>query len=125
MQEAELALKRGKSVEILLGRCGDTLRPGIRFAVLHGAQTGIRLSVHEMLDSGNADFLDLYETWPLDKDGDPDGCVLELEMGNATDCLDRLKQRFPGQTYRMVNFPLWADEYLDLLLDRSAESSDV
>ena len=48
--EAELALGRGKEIEILLGSCGDASRPGLRFANLSRDENSLRLSVFEMVD---------------------------------------------------------------------------
>jgi hypothetical protein len=114
VREAELALGRGKDVEILLGRCGTQARPGVRFAVLSGAPISVRVAVFEMLTDG-AESLDLYEFAPLAEDADSEGVVAEFEAISVAHALVRLESTFPDHSYCMVNFGVVADEYRDLL----------
>lgn len=121
--EAELALGRGKEIEILLGSCGDASRPGVRFANLSRGENSVRLSVFEMVDMKDPNFLDLYETVPLDGFGDSDGRVIERSMSSISECIAFLRESFPEQSHRMVNFGVLGDEYLDYLR-QAAQAED-
>jgi hypothetical protein len=110
LREADLALKRGRPVEMLLGAVGER---GIRFAQIAETRDGVTVQVHEMHRT-SADFLDLYEATPLDGDN-PEGVVFERTFERLEALIADLKVRYPDQTLAMVNFGVLADEYLDFL----------
>lgn len=112
LREANLALRRGRPVEILLGACGEN---GVRFAQIAETADGLTLWVQERRRTG-PDFLDLYEAEPLDDEaGNPDGVAFEGTFENLDALIADLETRYPDQNYGMVNFGVVADEHLDFL----------
>lgn len=111
LREANLALKRGRPIEIFLGPIGER---GVRFAQIAETSGGLTVWVHEMHRTG-PDFLDLYEGMPLDEDNEDAGVTFNETFENLGSLIADLKTRYPGQNYALVNFGVLADEYVDFL----------
>ncbi|UBX47484.1 hypothetical protein LDO51_09745 [Providencia alcalifaciens] len=115
LQEAELALKRGKAVECFLGGCERDSRAGIQWLSIRGSKSEIDVSIYETADLGDESFLDIYEFGPLDPD-------LELEDANEVKSLtsfgqaiEFIEQRFAGSSERLVNELMIQDEYAEYI----------
>jgi hypothetical protein len=116
IHEAELAMKRGRPVEIFLGPCVFGERRGIRFAQLEQSPSGVEIFLFEMALAPHIEASDPYELFPLD----PDDAGCEGEVWTATfadlkSALSEIHVRYPGSDYRLVNFGVVADEYADYL----------
>lgn len=117
--EAAGALRRGKSVECFLGRCGRNGEPGIRWLSIYPEGEGAVIRIYESADVGSADFLDVYSFGPLNGELEPDEADEQISTSAEEDCWTILEQRFPGSTARLVNQGMMQDEYADFVANRS------
>jgi len=117
-EEAEASLRRHRSVECFLGDCAREGRPGIRHLSLILENGAIVMRLYETADLGRPDFLDISEFGPLDPDL-ADGDADEVEkFVTFDDCLQTMRQRWPGSDRRLVNEGIVQDEYADYIASR-------
>ncbi|MGK2876756.1 MAG: hypothetical protein ACSLEW_14155 [Nocardioides sp.] len=106
-----LALKRGARIEQMLTR--DLSEGKVRWLVLEPGRSGVALRLHEVHDTGNANFVDVYEFPPLDEEehhGEGRLVALCLDEDSAL----RTASSSGGSPGRWVNAGVVQDEYADL-----------
>jgi hypothetical protein len=117
--EARAAVSRGALIEQWLGseeRDGETVLRYVRVELERSG--GLRVTYHEVIDDGGADFFDVYEFTPADPD-EPDGVSsfftdIDAAFQHCTDC-------YQARVDRFVNAGVIQDEYADYLSSRSTE----
>jgi hypothetical protein len=116
IHEAELALTRGKPVEIFLGGCASGKKRGVRFAQLESLDSGVAVYLFEMAFDPHIEAFDLYELPPLDPDkAGHEGEVWTATFADLRSALREVQERYPGSNYRPVNFGVVVDEFVDYL----------
>ncbi len=115
LQEAELALKRGKAVECFLGGCERDGRAGIKWLSIRGAGPKIDVSVYETADLGDESFLDIYEFGPLDPDMELEEANEVISFASFRRAIEFIEQRFTGSSEKLLNELMIQDEYSDYI----------
>lgn len=111
--EAWSALKRGKTVECLLGSCERYGARGIRHASITLVE--VQLRVFDTADKEHAAFLDLYEFGPLDPSLSPGDADEVSAFPTLEACVAVMQARWPERGTRLVNEGVLQDEYGDYI----------
>jgi hypothetical protein len=114
------ALSRGNEIEQFIGPIELAGARGIRWVSVWPWESGYNVSVHDVEDLGDENFLDLSEFPPLDPDGE-EVAGLGREVARSTDETEaiELAEKLTGaRADRWVNFGMAGEDYADLLRAR-------
>lgn len=114
------ALGRGRQIEQFLGGAVEGEASSITFVTISPRGNAFRLSVHEVLDVGSADFLDVSEFPPIDE---AEYVGEGRSLGTAaspTDAIALAESIVSARPDRWVNQGVVSDEYADYLQSRGS-----
>ena len=105
----ESTLRRGNSLEQLLGRCDSDTSPNIRWLELRPVTEGIEIWCFDVPDIGSIEFTDVYE-FGSDDTNDPVACV-----SNPGEALVFAHSQLGALPEFWVNATMVGDEYLNFV----------
>jgi hypothetical protein len=109
-----LNLRNGRSVEQFLSKSKYEDFPTVKFTRIDKENSGaISVSLFEVYDDGNEDFLNIYEFQPIEPD-EPDG--VQSSFQTAEEAVNYVCTVLGGSINKFVNAGMVQEEYKDSLV---------